>query len=61
MKNSKRVLFMTLVVFIFTALGCEKEGIINENKLPTDIKMYLETHFPSCSTIRIIKDEENKE
>ncbi|MBA6154868.1 PepSY-like domain-containing protein [Gelidibacter maritimus] len=59
MKNSKRFLMAIFGLLVFSAFGCEKEKIISESELPTSIKIYLETHFPSCGIIRIVKEKED--
>jgi hypothetical protein len=61
MKISKAFLIFTIGLFIFSALGCEKEETISESELPVEIKTYLETHFPSCGILKIVKDKEENE
>ena len=37
---------------LLCGFGCEKE-------LPSSIKAYLETHFPSCRVVKIVKEKED--
>lgn len=61
MKNSKLFLVMMLGLLTFSVLSCKKEEMINENELPSSIKTYLQTHFTSCNTTKIIRDKEKNE
>ncbi|PVX49295.1 putative PepSY-like beta-lactamase-inhibitor [Balneicella halophila] len=61
MKDLKISSILLLGLMIFSVFGCEKEEIIKENELPSSIKSYLDTHFTSCNTTKIIKDEESNE
>ena len=41
----KKILLFSLLAVFF--ISCEKESLIAENELPSEITTYLNTHFPS--------------
>lgn len=42
--------------------GCDKETVIPEQNVPTEIKNYVSSHFSSCSISKAIKEtDENDE
>lgn len=61
MKNLKISSILFLGLMVFSVYGCEKEEIIKENELPSSIRSYLETHFSSCNTTKIVKEKESNE
>lgn len=61
MKKFRSITILFLGLLIFSFFSCDKEKIITENDLPTEIKTYLETHFSTCRITKVIKDKENNE
>lgn len=61
MKNPKIFLILILGLFAFSAIGCEKEKTIGESELPLSIRTYLETHFPACNILKVVKDTEDNQ
>lgn len=55
----KKILLFSLLAVFF--ISCEKESLIAENELPSEITTYLNTHFPSTPVIQIIKDKDGFE
>ncbi len=59
MKKSIAVLsFLFSLLFI---ASCEKETVIAEQEIPTEIKDYVSTHFPDCTISKAIKDNDDDE
>lgn len=53
---------LTLVFTLFFLTSCEKETILSAQDVPTEIKNYVSTHFPSCTITRAIEEKgENDE
>jgi len=48
-----------MTTFILT--GCGKETILNENDIPTEIKTYVEKHFPGSKILQCVKDKDGLE
>lgn len=61
MKNSKIFFLLMLPIFTFLVLGCEKEDTVDESNLPPSISTYLQTHFPSCNILKVVKDSEDNQ
>jgi len=55
----KKILLFSLLAVFF--ISCDKESLIAENELPSEITTYLNTHFPSTHVIQIIKDKDGFE
>lgn len=59
MSNFKSSSILLLGILFFSFYSCEKEKIINENKLPSAINTYVKTHFATCKITKIVKGKEN--
>lgn len=59
MKNLMTIAAVVLSLLFVT--GCEKETVIPEQNVPTEIKNYVSTHFPSCSISKAIKENDENE
>lgn len=59
MKNLMTITTAILSILFFS--GCEKEEVIPEQNVPTEIKNYVSTHFPSCSISKAIKENDDNE
>ncbi|MBS1927238.1 MAG: PepSY-like domain-containing protein [Ferruginibacter sp.] len=52
----------TIVLSLLFMTGCDKETVIPEQNVPTEIKNYVSSHFSSCSISKAIKEtDENDE
>lgn len=56
MNNLKTKIFT--IVFSTFVFGCEKETIIPNTNIPTEIKEFTQTHFPNNSILQLIKDKD---
>lgn len=59
MKNLMTIAAVVLSLLFVT--GCKKETVIPEQNVPTEIKNYVSTHFPSCSISKAIKENDENE
>ena len=60
MKNLMTIAAVVLSLLFMT--GCDKETVIPEQNVPTEIKNYVSAHFPNCSISKTIKEnDENDE
>jgi hypothetical protein len=60
MKNLMTIAAVVLSLLFMTA--CDKETVIPEQNVPTEIKNYVSAHFPNCSISKTIKEnDENDE
>lgn len=59
MKNL--MIITTVILSLLFVTGCEKENVIPEQNVPTEIKNYVATHFPSCSISKAIKENDENE
>lgn len=50
----KNLIFAFLVLFGLSS--CDKEIVLAENKVPTEISSYLETHFSENKVLQVIKE-----
>lgn len=48
----------TVVLSLLFMSGCEKETVIPEQNVPTEIKNYILNHFPSCSISKTIREND---
>lgn len=59
MKNIMTI--ATVVLSLLLVTGCDKEVLIPENEIPSEIKAYVETHFPTTSISRAEKEKNETE
>ena len=52
----KKLLFFGLIVGLFSLSSCEKDTVVPENEIPTEIKSYLDTHFSDYPLMGIVKN-----
>lgn len=58
----KKIITIALLIFSLALLtGCDKEVIITENNIPSEIKTYVAEHFPATSILRAVKDKDGTE
>ena len=57
----KKLLFLVFMMTTFILTGCGKETILNENDIPTEIKTYVEKHFPGSKILQCVKDKDGLE
>lgn len=50
---------MTAISFTFAS--CEKKSLLVDDQIPSEIKSYITTHFPSHSILQSMKDKDNFE
>lgn len=55
----KKLFLLAIAPFIFAS--CEKEEILPDNKIPSEIITYTDTHFPENPIIQAVKDSEGWE
>lgn len=51
----------TVVLSLIIMTSCDKEVVIAENNIPSEIKTYVSTHFPTTSILRAVKDKDGTE
>lgn len=59
MKNLMTIAAVVLSLLFMT--GCDKETVIPEQNVPTEINNYVSTHFPNCSISKAIKENDENE
>ena len=59
MKNVKTILTVLLSLLLLT--GCDKEVLLPEDKIPSEIHAYVQTHFSTTSISRAAKDKDGTE
>lgn len=52
----KKLLFFGLILGLFSLSSCEKDTVVPENEIPTEIKSYLDTHFSDYPLMGIVKN-----
>lgn len=57
----KMILVIAVSLSLLLTVGCDKETIISEQEIPTEVKVYISAHFPSSSIIRAIKEKGESE
>lgn len=53
-----RILLALSIVLTVLLSGCEKEELITNSELPSEIKNYVSTHFPNNPIIQSILDKD---
>ena len=56
MKNLSFLLFVTMILTLFT--GCDQEIELAQAGIPAEIEQYIVAHFPDHEIIRVIKDKD---
>ena len=51
----------TIILSLVLVTGCEKDVLIPENEIPTEIKTYIATHFAATSISRAEKENNETE
>mgnify|MGYP001374528075 CR=1 FL=1 len=55
--------FLTTIILLasmsFLAVSCDKESIVSEDKLPTEVTQYINTHFPNVAILQSIIERDN--
>ncbi len=46
------------LLIALTLTGCDKEKVINNDELPSEIKSYISTHFPNHTIVQVVKDKD---
>ena len=65
MKTAMKLSAITMLVFLTILTSCSSDDdnindvLLSEAEIPTAIKTYIETHFPSNTIVRAEKDTEN--
>ena len=65
MKTAMKLSAITMLVFLTILTSCSSDDdnindvLLSEDEIPTAIKTYIETHFPSNTIVRAEKDTEN--
>ena len=65
MKTAMKLSAITMLVFFTILTSCSSDDyninvvLLSEAEIPTAIKTYIETHFPSNTIVRAEKDTEN--
>ncbi len=55
----KKVTFLVAVIFsVFFLTSCDKETVLADNNIPSEIKSYVSTHFPTNTIVQAIKDKD---
>ncbi|MCC6251656.1 MAG: PepSY-like domain-containing protein [Bacteroidia bacterium] len=58
----KKIIAIATVVFsILITTSCDKEALLTKDKIPSEIKTYVQTHFSTTSISRAVKDKDGKE
>lgn len=61
MKTIKFSLSLILTVILALSMfSCEKEKLLSLEEIPSEIIVYVETHFPDHEIIRAVKEKEGK-
>lgn len=55
----KKLFLLAIAPFIFAS--CDKEEILPDNKIPSEIISYIDTHFPENPIIQTVKDSDGWE
>ncbi|NCU31383.1 MAG: hypothetical protein EOM23_00270 [Candidatus Moranbacteria bacterium] len=55
----KKMFLLAIAPFIFAS--CDKEEILPDNKIPSEIISYIDTHFPENPIIQTVKDSDGWE
>ncbi|MBX2889244.1 MAG: PepSY-like domain-containing protein [Ferruginibacter sp.] len=60
--TKKLITSLTLVCALLFLTSCEKETLLSEQDIPSEIKSFVSTHFPNCTISKAIKEnDENDE
>ena len=51
----------TVVLSLLLVTGCDKEVLIPENEIPSEIRAYVSNHFPTTSISRVEKEQDETE
>ncbi|MBC8490760.1 MAG: PepSY-like domain-containing protein [Bacteroidetes bacterium] len=54
----KKTFILFCVIGIFSLISCSQETIISKKDLPSEIKSYVDTHFPDQAILQSVKDKE---
>jgi len=54
-------IYLTLMFTLFYLTSCEKEVVIPEQDVPTEIKSYVSTYFPDCTISKAIKEKDKND
>ncbi len=58
----KKVISIGTILFALILMtSCEKETVISEQDLPTELKTYISTHFSGTSIQRAVKEKDDAE
>lgn len=58
----KRVLInVSMVALMVGLMSCEKETVLPETSVPSKVKTYLTTHFPTHTVVQYVKDVDGLE
>jgi hypothetical protein len=58
----KKIFLLTMIVASMIFLtSCEKETVLSQGDIPSEIKTYVSTHFPSQTILQVIKDRDGTE
>lgn len=57
----KKHLLAGIVAVSFSLAGCEKETLLTEAQIPSEIKSFIATHFPSRTVLQSVKDKDKFE
>ena len=47
--------------FLVSSIGCDKDILLSESQLPSEIKTYVNTHFSDYSILQVTKDKDGFE
>ena len=47
---------ITIVLIIFTLLGCDRESVLTTTETPAELTEYVTTHFSNNKILQVIKD-----
>ncbi|HRN35251.1 MAG TPA: PepSY-like domain-containing protein [Saprospiraceae bacterium] len=58
----KKILFLAFMISTISLIGCDdKETLLDADKIPAEIKTYVEKHFPGKNILQCIKDVDGLE
>lgn len=59
----KNILFLALIAAVSQFVGCtkDKEEVLNESQIPSEIKAYVDQHFTGKQIIKCVKETEHKQ
>ncbi len=57
----KNYILASVVAISAALVGCEKETILSEGQIPSEIKSYIAAHFPGRTVLQSVKDKDKFE